>query len=53
MLRILDQVVADWVPYTWKHDGETVKQVKVYLFNGMTLIMDYDEFMVMADDESN
>jgi hypothetical protein len=53
MIRILDQVVADWVPYVWAHDGALVEQVQVHLYNGMTLVMDYDDFMVMADDEGS
>lgn len=51
MLRIGDLVVADWGTFTWIHDGDLVEQVQVQLFNGMTLIMDRDEFMIMVDDE--
>jgi len=52
MLRILDQVVGDWNIYVWNFDGEWVEQVRVHLLNGMTLIMDYEDFMGIADDES-
>ena len=51
MIRVLDQVVADWKYYIWYQDGTPVQQVLVHLFNGMTLIMDYDDFMLISDDE--
>ena len=51
MIRIFDQVVADWGIYVWNHDGEPVNQVRVLLYNGMTLIMDYEEFMWISTDE--
>jgi len=51
MLRLGDLVVADWSTFTWVHNGDLVEQVRVHLFNGMTLIMDQDEFMMLVDDE--
>lgn len=51
MLRLGDLVVADWGTFTWLHDGDLVEQVRVQLFNGMTIIMDRDEFMMLVDDE--
>jgi hypothetical protein len=51
VIRILDHVVVDWEFYVWEYDGELVDQVKVYLSNGMVLVMDYEEFMVMSNDE--
>lgn len=51
MLRIGDLLVAGWYVFTWIHDGYLMEQIKVQLFNGITLIMDCDEFMTMVDDE--
>jgi len=51
MLRIFDQVVADWGVFTWNYDGMPVDQVQVFLYNGMILIMDLEDFMILADDE--
>lgn len=50
MIRIFDQVVADWGIYVWNYDGEPVNQVRVLLYNGMTLVMDYEEFILLSDD---
>ena len=52
MLRFGNMLVADWGTFTWMLDGELIEQVIVQLFNGMTLIMDTDDFMVVIDDES-
>lgn len=52
MIRIVDQVVADWGLFVWKHEGKMVQQVQAYLFNGMVLIMDLDEFFSISDDEA-
>lgn len=51
MLRLGDLVVADWHTFTWMHDGDLVEQVRVQLFNGVTFIMDHDDFMILVDDE--
>ncbi len=51
MLRFLDQIVADWHVFAFEQSGETVEQVEVHLYNGMTLIMDADDFLNVADDE--
>jgi hypothetical protein len=50
VIRIFDQVVADWGIYVWNYDGEPVNQVRVLLYNGMTLVMDYEEFIALSDD---
>jgi len=52
MIRILDQFVAAWHPFFFHQDGELFEQVEVYLFNGMFLIMNMDEFLELATDES-
>jgi len=51
MLKFLDQIVADWSIFSFVQDGEVVEQVEAHLFNGMTLIMDMDDFFSVADDE--
>ncbi len=51
MISILDAGVADWGFKTWYLDGEPVTQVRVRLFNGMTLMMDLEDFKEMTDDE--
>jgi hypothetical protein len=51
MIRISDSVVADWNVFIWKHDGKLVEQVQAYLFNGMVLIMDIEDFFGISDDE--
>ncbi len=51
MIRLLDQVVADWELVVWESNGETIEQVRAYLLNGMTLVMDIDEFFCATDDE--
>ncbi len=51
MISILDAVVADWGFKTWYLGDEPVTQVQVRLFNGMTLMMDLEDFMEVTDDE--
>lgn len=51
MIRVLDQVVADWGFFTWNYDGTPIEQVQVQLFNGITFIMDLEDFMLLANDE--
>jgi hypothetical protein len=50
MISILDFVVADWGFRTWYSLGEPVTQVQVFLFNGMTLMMDFNDFKEITDD---
>jgi len=50
MISILDQVVADWGFKTWYLAGERVTQVQVRLFNGMTLMMDLEDFREVTED---
>ena len=52
MIKLLDHLVADWNYYVWNCDGTPVKQVIVHLFNGITLIMDEEDFMVISDYEA-
>jgi len=52
LIRLLDQVIADWGYYTWNCGGTPVRQVMVHLFNGMTLIMDEDDFLSITDYEA-
>ncbi len=51
MIRITDQVVADWGLFVWEQDGKLHEQVQVCLMNGMTLILDVEEFFMISDDE--
>ena len=51
MISILDQVVADWGFKTWYLAGEAITQVQVRLFNGMTLMMDLEDFREITEDE--
>jgi hypothetical protein len=51
VIRIIDQVVADWGLFTWKQDGKFVEQVRAHLLNGMTLIISLEEFLSISDDE--
>lgn len=50
MIRIADQVVADWGIFVWEQDGELLEQVKVYLYSGLLLIMDLEDFFSISDD---
>lgn len=52
MIRLLDQVVADWGYYTWRCDGVLVSQVVVHLFNGITFIMNEGDFLAVTDYEA-
>lgn len=52
MIRILGEVVAEWRPFLFLYEGELVEQVQVYLFNGMLLIMNMEDFLFLADDEA-
>ncbi len=52
MIRITDQVVADWGVFVWEQDGVLIEQVRAYLFNGMVLILDLDDFLSISDDEA-
>jgi hypothetical protein len=51
MIRITDQVVADWGIFVWEQDGEFFEQVQALLFNGMVLIVDIDDFFSISDDD--
>lgn len=51
MIRILDDhFVADWGVFTWIYEGKLIEQVQVTLFNGMILIIDMEEFLMISDD---
>ncbi|MEE9529124.1 MAG: hypothetical protein V3V88_03645 [Dehalococcoidia bacterium] len=51
MIRILDDhFVADWGVFTWYYEGELIEQVQVLLFNGMLLIIDMEDFLMISDD---
>ena len=50
MISILEAVVADWRFKTWYLGDEPITQVQVRLFNGMTLMMDLEDFMEVTDD---
>jgi hypothetical protein len=50
MIRIVDRVVADWGVFSWEQDGQRVEQIQAYLFNGMVLIMDLEDFLTISDD---
>ena len=53
MIRILeDHFVADWGVFTWNYDGKTIEQVQVLLFNGIVLIVDMEDFLMITDDGS-
>ncbi len=52
MIRMTDQVVANWGVFVWEQDGKMIEQVQAYLFNGMVLIMDLEDFFSISDDES-
>lgn len=52
MIKLLDHFVADWHYYLWNCEGVPVKQVMVHLFNGMTFIMDEDDFLSLSDYEA-
>ena len=52
MIRITGQVVANWRLFVWEQDGKMIEQVQAYLFNGMVLIMDLDDFFSISDDEA-
>ncbi len=51
MIRIVDHVVADWGVFVWEQDGKLMEQVEAYLFNGLVLIMDLDDFLSISDDQ--
>ncbi len=51
MIRILDDhFVADWRTFTWRFEGELIEQVQVLLFNGVLLVIDMDDFLMISDD---
>jgi hypothetical protein len=52
VIRIVDQVVANWGVFIWEQDGKRVEQVQAYLFNGMLLILDLEDFLSISDDET-
>ncbi len=52
MIRLFDQVVADWGYYSWICNGTPVRQVMVHLFNGMVFIMDEADFLSVSDYEA-
>lgn len=51
MIRLLDQLVADWRPFIYDYHGLPIEQVEVFLFNGMLIIMTMDEFLSISSDE--
>ena len=51
MIRILnDNFVADWRVFTWRYEGRLIEQVQVLLFNGMLLMLDMEDFLMISDD---
>lgn len=52
MIRITDHVVGDWAIVIWKQGDEIFQQVEAYLFNGLVLIIDPEDFFTITDDES-
>lgn len=51
MIRILDDhFVADWRIFTWCYQGEMIEQVQVLLFNGILLVIDMEDFLMISDD---
>jgi hypothetical protein len=51
MISILNAGIADWGFKTWYLGDETITQVQVRLFNGMTLMMDLEDFRELTDNE--
>lgn len=51
MIRLLDQLVAYWHPFIYDYQGLPIEQVEIYLFNGMLIIMNMDEFLSVSSDE--
>jgi hypothetical protein len=51
VIRFLDQIVGDWGIFSFEQGGEQMEQVEAHLYNGMTIIMDVDDFFNIADDE--
>jgi len=51
MISILNAGIADWGFKTWYLGDEPITQVQVRLFNGMTLMMDLEDFREMTDNE--
>lgn len=51
MLSILDAGIADWGFKTWFSNGEPITQVRIRLFNGMTLMMDLEDFQELMDED--
>ena len=49
MIRITNQVVADWGLFVWEQDGELFEQVQACLLNGMVLIVNPEEFFSVSD----
>jgi len=52
VIRIADEVVAEWGIIAWKQNGKIVEQVEAYLFNGLIIIMDLEDFFSISDDDS-
>lgn len=52
MIKLLDHFVADWGYYVWNCDGVLVRQVMIHLFNGITFIMDEEDFLAISDYEA-
>jgi len=51
VIRILDDYfVADWGVFTWRYQGELIEQVQVLLFNGVLLVIDMEDFLIISDD---
>ncbi len=51
MISILNAGIADWGFKTWYLGDEPITQVQVRLFNGMTLMMDLEDFRELTDNE--
>lgn len=51
MIRIVDQIVANWGLLVWEQNGKLIEQVQVCLCNGMTLVISPEEFFAITDNE--
>lgn len=52
MIKFLDHLVVDWDYYNLERGDLIIRQVIFHLYNGMTFIMDEEDFFMLSDYEA-
>ena len=51
MVRLTDQIVAGWDFVVWEQNDQVYKQVRAFLMNGLTIILNTEDFFEVCYDD--